>query len=178
MGRSPRKRSSASSVTSKTLRRSGGRSYQAHREWLIDRHGSICAYCGVETDPDEMTLDHVRPRKGQSAYDRPDNLVRLSTPVAARNLELKRFLNQRLYRHPRMEATRDRYRRVIEGLFHAYRAEPEHLPPAHSRRGAGEAGLERAICDYIAGMTDRFALDEYQRLHGRDPLTGKPIGST
>jgi dGTPase len=110
--------------------------------------------------------------------NRPDNLVRLSTPVAARNLELKRFLNQRLYRHPRMEATRDRYRRVIEGLFHAYRAEPEHLPPAHSRRGAGEAGLERAICDYIAGMTDRFALDEYQRLHGRDPLTGKPTGST
>lgn len=76
VGRSPRKgRTTAPSVTRNQLRRSGGRSYQAHRDWLIDRHGSICAYCGVETDPDEMTLDHVRPRKGQSAYDRPDNLV-------------------------------------------------------------------------------------------------------
>jgi len=106
---------------------------------------------------------------------RPDNLVRLSTPVAARNLELKRFLNQRLYRHPRMESTRHRYRRVIEGLFSAYRSEPQHLPAAHGRRATGESGLERAICDYIAGMTDRFALDEYQRLHGCDPLTGERI---
>jgi dGTPase len=106
---------------------------------------------------------------------RPDNLVRLSTPVAARNLELKRFLNQRLYRHPRMEATRDRYRRVIDSLFLTYRKQPEHLPPAHSRRGAGEEGLERAICDYVAGMTDRFALDEYQRLHHKDPLSGEPL---
>jgi 5-methylcytosine-specific restriction endonuclease McrA len=71
------------SVTSQQLRRSGGRSYQAHREWLIERHGSVCAYCGTETDPDEITLDHVRPRKGQSAYDRPDNLVLACTPCNA-----------------------------------------------------------------------------------------------
>ncbi|HET8633827.1 MAG TPA: HNH endonuclease signature motif containing protein [Gemmatimonadales bacterium] len=48
---------------------------QSHREWLLARHGSVCAYCGSETSPDVITLDHVRPRRGQTAYDRPDNLV-------------------------------------------------------------------------------------------------------
>ena len=57
------------------LRRSAGRSYQAHREWLLTVHGSVCAYCGERTPPETITLDHVRPRRGQSAYDRPDNLV-------------------------------------------------------------------------------------------------------
>jgi len=57
------------------FRRSPGRSMQSHREWLLERHGSVCAYCGSETSPDVITLDHVRPRRGQTAYDRPDNLV-------------------------------------------------------------------------------------------------------
>ena len=48
---------------------------QSHREWLLSQHGSVCAYCGIETPPELITLDHVRPRRGQTAYDRPDNLV-------------------------------------------------------------------------------------------------------
>jgi len=78
VGRTPRKKKTSTAsraATSQQLRRSGGRSYQAHRDWLIEKHGSVCAYCGTETDPETITLDHVRPRKGQSAYDRPDNLV-------------------------------------------------------------------------------------------------------
>ena len=77
MPRKPRKRPSRSPSisTSKTLRRSGGRSYQAHRDWLLAQHGPVCAYCGVTTSVETITLDHVRPRKGQTAYDRPDNLV-------------------------------------------------------------------------------------------------------
>ncbi|HET9152169.1 MAG TPA: HNH endonuclease signature motif containing protein [Gemmatimonadales bacterium] len=47
----------------------------SHREWLLARHGSVCAYCGSEIPADTITLDHVRPRRGQTAYDRPDNLV-------------------------------------------------------------------------------------------------------
>jgi 5-methylcytosine-specific restriction endonuclease McrA len=47
----------------------------SHREWLLERYGPICSYCGREFAPEVMTLDHVRPRKGQTAYDRPDNLV-------------------------------------------------------------------------------------------------------
>jgi hypothetical protein len=48
---------------------------QSHRDWLLAQHGSVCAYCGTTTSPDFITLDHVRPRRGQTAYDRPDNLV-------------------------------------------------------------------------------------------------------
>jgi len=48
---------------------------QSHRDWLLAQHGSVCAYCGTETAPETITLDHVRPRRGQTAYDRADNLV-------------------------------------------------------------------------------------------------------
>jgi 5-methylcytosine-specific restriction endonuclease McrA len=48
---------------------------QSHRDWLLAQHGPVCAYCGTETNPDTITLDHVRPRRGQTAYDRADNLV-------------------------------------------------------------------------------------------------------
>jgi hypothetical protein len=47
----------------------------SHRQWLIQQYGSICAYCGSEIAEDRTTLDHVYPRRGQTAYDRPDNLV-------------------------------------------------------------------------------------------------------
>jgi 5-methylcytosine-specific restriction endonuclease McrA len=42
---------------------------------LLSQHGPVCAYCGTESDAETITLDHVRPRRGQTAYDRPDNLV-------------------------------------------------------------------------------------------------------
>lgn len=67
--------SNGAAASSTVLRRSAGRSYQGHREWLLSLHGPVCAYCGERTPPETITLDHVRPRRGQSAYDRPDNLV-------------------------------------------------------------------------------------------------------
>ena len=59
----------------------------AHRQWLIDRYGPICAYCGTDIDVNRTTLDHVYPRKGQTAYDRPDNLVIAQWEVEVRWLE-------------------------------------------------------------------------------------------
>ena len=49
--------------------------YQDTRAWLLDQHGPVCAYCARRTPVDEITLDHVTPRRGQTAYDRRDNLV-------------------------------------------------------------------------------------------------------
>lgn len=49
--------------------------YAETRRWLLAQHGPTCAYCGVESSPRNITLDHVTPRKGQTAYDRRDNLV-------------------------------------------------------------------------------------------------------
>ena len=73
----------ASTNGSSRLRRSPGRSYGSHREWLLARHGSDCAYCGTRVPEETITLDHVRPRRGQSAYDRPDNLVLACRPCNA-----------------------------------------------------------------------------------------------
>jgi dGTPase len=101
----------------------------------------------------------------------PENLVRLSPAAAARNLELKRFLNRRMYRHPRIEATRDRYRSVLTDLFESYLDAPRLLPEAHRLRTPAEP-LRRVICDYVAGMTDRYALDEHRRLTGAGPRAG------
>ncbi|MGQ0767307.1 MAG: HNH endonuclease [Gemmatimonadota bacterium] len=53
----------------------GRAAYTETRRWLLEVHGPVCAYCGVKHAPRGITLDHVTPRKGQSAYDRRDNLV-------------------------------------------------------------------------------------------------------
>jgi len=110
------------------------------------------------------SLDQVRSQER--------NLIRLSPATARRNLNLKRYLNDRLYRHPRIEATRDRYRAVLLGLFHRYQESPALLPTPHQDRVPKGEPLERVICDYVAGMTDRYALDEYTRLFGQNPLNG------
>jgi len=49
--------------------------YVETRHWLLERHGPVCAYCGRKVDPRTITLDHVTPRRGLTAYDRRDNLV-------------------------------------------------------------------------------------------------------
>lgn len=64
------------------------------RAWLLERHGPVCAYCGTRFTPGVMTLDHVAPRRGQTAYDRRDNLV-LACPgcnAAKRDLAPLAFL--------------------------------------------------------------------------------------
>lgn len=57
--------------------------YQDTRQWLLETHGSVCAYCAGRIDSKLITLDHVTPRRGQSAYDRRDNLVLACTPCNA-----------------------------------------------------------------------------------------------
>ncbi len=101
------------------------------------------------------TVDDVR-RAG-----RP--LVGLSREVAGENHDLKKYLGTHLYRHPRIERMKDKSRRILLALFDSYRENPRLLPAAH-RSGADDEPSERRIADYIAGMTDRYALDEHRRL--------------
>ncbi len=78
MPKSRRRRSGGSphqARSSQTLRRTGSKSYQGHRDTLVALHGPVCAYCGETFPVDTLTLDHVQPRKGKTAYDRSDNLV-------------------------------------------------------------------------------------------------------
>ena len=101
------------------------------------------------------TLDDVRAQAG--------TLVGFSPAVADRNRELKRFLRKNLYHHYKVERMRIKAERFLTMLFDSYCASPVLLPLPYQARFA-EHGRERVICDYIAGMTDRYALDEYKRL--------------
>jgi dGTPase len=93
------------------------------------------------------------------------SLVAFSPAMRAQAAVLKRLLFAALYRHPQVERTTARAREVLRALFDAYATAPGELPPEH-RDGLDRRGL-RALADYVAGMTDRFALREHQRLTGR-----------
>ncbi len=90
-------------------------------------------------------------------------LIRFSPVLQAEVAEVKSFLFQHLYRHPRVMVTTEGARQVVRVLFEAYLADPAQLPERHAQR----LPLQQAIVDYIAGMTDRFALREHERLTGR-----------
>jgi len=90
-------------------------------------------------------------------------MVHFSDAITARNLELKRFLFVHLYRHYKVDKMRVKAEIFITRLFETYIRFPNLLPPKYRER-FDRFGLERVVCDYIAGMTDRFALDEYRRL--------------
>jgi dGTPase len=94
-------------------------------------------------------------------------LVAYSPEMAARVKELKDFLFRNMYRHYRVVRMGDKAGRILRDLFQTYSAEPMQLPPRYQRR-IEKDGLPRVVCDYIAGMTDRFALDEHRKLF--DPL--------
>ena len=93
----------------------------------------------------------------------PKTLIALSPGAAKKNHDLKRYLHQHLYRHHRIESMKDKARRTMIALFERYREQPTLLPEEHQARIAA-LGPERVICDYVAGMTDRYALDEHRRL--------------
>jgi dGTPase len=93
----------------------------------------------------------------------PQPLVRFSQPMEHKNKELKLFLLEHLYRHYRVIRMAEKARRVLHDLFKAYVETPRQMPPSFAMRLATE-GTPRVICDYIAGMTDRFALEEHRKL--------------
>jgi dGTPase len=109
---------------------------------------------------DEEGIDSVETLRGRGS-----SILGFSSEGQRYHGELKFFLYQQLYRHWRVVRMAAKAQRVLEALFQAYVQEPAQLPNSVQDRlgGRGEP-LERLLCDYIAGMTDRFALDEYARL--------------
>jgi len=93
----------------------------------------------------------------------PEHLVGFSPELQSRNRELKDFLFERLYQHHRVMRMQTKAKRLIYELFEAYLGEPRQLPLDIQAKMA-EDRPERVVCDYIAGMTDRFALHEHRKL--------------
>lgn len=103
------------------------------------------------------TVDDIR---------RAPPMIRFSERIQREQAELKRFLHSNLYRHYRVSRMSSKARRVITELFQAFMAEPGLLPPEFQSRA--QEDRPRAIADYIAGMTDRYAIVEHRRLFAID----------
>jgi dGTPase len=133
----------------------------------MERHRMIRQLVGIlVTDIVEATDARLRESKVKSALDiqrLKHNVIGYSEEMQRRNRELKDFLYKNLYRHFRVVRMQVKAERIISDLFNAYRSEPLMLPGS-VQNFVEKRGLERTICDYIAGMTDRYAIEEHQKL--------------
>jgi dGTPase len=130
---------------------------------LIENSRGLLQASGV------ASIDEVR------AAGRP--LIAYSDAIKQHSLELKQFLRQRLYAHYRVRRMTLKAGRIVEALFNAFMQDARLLPPQYQDKireqgGAGDAAVQaRIIADYIAGMTDRYAIREHQRLFDPAELT-------
>ncbi len=127
----------------------------------------------VVTDLVETTrarLKTLEPADAEAVRQSGAPVVALSEAVAARHLELKRFLRRRLYQHERVLEKTGKAQQMLVALFERYAGDLGLMPAEHADRALrwhaehGEAGRARAVADYLAGMTDRYALGAYRRL--------------
>ena len=124
-------------------------------EDVLAETGSRLAAGGIET------VEDVR-RAGRM-------LVAFSPAMLADLGVLRRHLYERMYRHYRVNRTRSQARRILAEMFQLFMAEPETMPPEWSGKAVGDQTRRaRAVCDYIAGMTDRYAIEEHRRLFSLD----------
>ena len=89
--------------------------------------------------------------------------IAFSPAMKELRVALKTFLHRELYHHPKVIRMADKARRLLTALFEVYVQKPEQLPHTTRHRHESE-DVTRVVCDYIAGMTDRFALEEHQKL--------------
>ena len=108
-------------------------------------------------------------RSVEDVRRQPKPLIRYSQSLLRANRKLRRFLYQNLYYHPRVAGVNQRACALLKNVFNSYVANPKQLGEGAARRVAKE-GLHRTVCDYLSGMTDRYLLEEHQRLFPRDEL--------
>ncbi|MDX9992756.1 MAG: deoxyguanosinetriphosphate triphosphohydrolase [Anaerolineales bacterium] len=133
----------------------------------MERHRMIRHLVGMLiTDVVQSTDLRLKESGAKSALDVQKlnyNVIGYSEEMRRRNRELKDFLYNKLYRHYRVVRMAVKAERLISEMFEAFRAEPAILPD-HVQKNISGRGLERTICDHIAGMTDRYAVEEHKRL--------------
>lgn len=102
--------------------------------------------------------------------DRP--LVVFSPQMAEKNRVLQSFLRKRMYHNDKITGIMDRARRVVRDLFDAYMGDPGLMPAGWREHGYADddSDFARQVCDFIAGMTDRYAIEQHKRLFDLDPL--------
>jgi dGTPase len=133
----------------------------------LDRHQLIRRLIGIligellnytSAQLEENRIDSV-----EDVQTHKENLVGISLAMQAKNQEMKTFLYEHMYRHHRVYRMQVKAEKILAELFEAYTEHPAMLPEDIQGK-AGKGEFYRVIADYIAGMTDRFALDEHSRL--------------
>src|SRR6476659_1083075 len=124
---------------------------------IIDRevHDLVATSAEAIAESGVDSADDVRRQKAP--------LIRYSDELAAANRALRKFLYQNVYYHPRVAEVNQRACEMLRRVFEAYLADPSRLGEGAMRRVEKE-GLHRTVCDYIAGMTDRYVMEEYARI--------------
>jgi dGTPase len=127
------------------------------------------------TDLIETSHDRIM-RAGPSSIEdvrrHERQLISLSDELGEGQASLKRFLRQELYTHPHVEEMTRQAHKTVSDLFAAFGGDFDQMPPEHSEQAQkaliekGRSGALRVVADYIAGMTDRFALQQHQRILG------------
>ncbi len=114
----------------------------------------------IETS--KKNIQKMNLKNPYQALQRDRFAISFSKELASKREGLREFLKTKLYRHYRVVRMSDKARRFVHALFQTYLSRPEQLPPGSQKRLKAE-GVRRVICDYIAGMTDRYAQDEYKK---------------
>lgn len=111
-------------------------------------------------------LGEAQPRSAEDVRAAGKPLIGFSDVMNEHQAVLRRFLMARMYRHWKVNRSRSHAKRIIRQLFDLLLAEPEIMPPDWQKGGDGPGGQKtaRRVCDYIAGMTDDFAIEEHRRL--------------
>ena len=124
-----------------------------------------------------LRIEAARPQSRDDVLRQPAPLAGFSESMQAMNQTLKRFLREHLYRHYRVHRMTSKARSIIRALFDSFLGDALLLPPEAQRKAAeleaehGLSGRARAVADYIAGMTDRYAIQEYERIFTPAKLT-------
>ncbi len=115
-------------------------------------------------------INQYQPPDIDAVRNLPEPIISLSEEILNKHLELKRFLRKNLYQHERVKEMTDKAKQTVKTLFEAYMSDPGLLPKDARGRlnkeeeNIGISGRARVIADYIAGMTDRFAIAEHKRI--------------
>jgi dGTPase len=144
---------------------SGNRDERLARHETVRRIIDRCARDLLATTLAE--IDRVGLKSAADVRHAGGRIVRYSDAMRPLVRELKDFLYTNMYRHFRVVRMGDKAGRILRDLFETYVSEPLQLPPQYQRRIEHD-GLHRVVCDYIAGMTDRYAMEDHRRLF--DPL--------
>jgi dGTPase len=116
-------------------------------------------------------LEHTRRRLRQGRVRSVEDVRRFPGPlvgpgpeVQALKADLEAFLRRRVYQHSRVQRMANKGGRIVRQLFAEFCRAPQLLPERYARR-VGGGPPERTVCDYVAGMTDRYAIQVFERLY-------------